>query len=58
MDHLEKMCVDVHLDEGPVTEILLRLPARSVLRFRAVCKDWLRNPDHGVPVFPRRARAP
>ncbi|KAK1678065.1 hypothetical protein QYE76_038913 [Lolium multiflorum] len=36
------MCVDVNLDEGLATEILVRLPARSVLRYRAICKDWLR----------------
>ncbi|WVZ79345.1 hypothetical protein U9M48_026936 [Paspalum notatum var. saurae] len=30
------------LPEDVVRHILLRLPSRSVLRFRAVCKDWLR----------------
>ncbi|AQL04855.1 putative F-box protein [Zea mays] len=31
-----------YLPQELVRNILLRLPSRSVLRFRAVCKDWLR----------------
>uniref|UniRef100_M8BPB2 Uncharacterized protein n=1 Tax=Aegilops tauschii TaxID=37682 RepID=M8BPB2_AEGTA len=38
-------CVEVHLDEGLVAEIPPRLPAKSVLRFRAVSKEWLRIID-------------
>ncbi|XBI89348.1 hypothetical protein VPH35_027171 [Triticum aestivum] len=34
-------CAEVHLDEGLLAEILLRLPAKSVLRFRSVCKEVL-----------------
>ncbi|XP_020152062.1 putative F-box protein At2g02030 [Aegilops tauschii subsp. strangulata] len=37
--------IDAHLDEGLVAEVLARLPARCVLRFRAVCKEWLRIID-------------
>ncbi|KAL6657398.1 hypothetical protein ACP70R_005178 [Stipagrostis hirtigluma subsp. patula] len=32
----------VRLSDDMITEILLRLSARSVLRFRAVCRAWLR----------------
>uniref|UniRef100_A0ACD5YBG5 Uncharacterized protein n=1 Tax=Avena sativa TaxID=4498 RepID=A0ACD5YBG5_AVESA len=39
---IAKMRGDFHLDEGLVADILARLPAKSVLRLRAVCKDWLR----------------
>ncbi|XP_051219836.1 uncharacterized protein [Lolium perenne] len=42
MDQIKKMRDDVHLDEGLVEEILVRLPAKSVLCYRAVCKEWLR----------------
>ncbi|XBI89347.1 hypothetical protein VPH35_027170 [Triticum aestivum] len=35
----------LHLDEGLVAEVLARLPAKCVLRFRAVCKEWLRIID-------------
>ncbi|TVT97990.1 hypothetical protein EJB05_56705, partial [Eragrostis curvula] len=31
-----------HLAEDAITEILLRLPAKSVIRFRAVCTAWRR----------------
>ncbi|KQK14757.2 hypothetical protein BRADI_1g18424v3 [Brachypodium distachyon] len=34
-----------HLDEGVVGEILLRLPAASVLRCRAACTAWRRLAD-------------
>ncbi|KAI5008721.1 hypothetical protein ZWY2020_009769 [Hordeum vulgare] len=40
-----RMCVEVHLDEGLVAEILARLPAKFVLRSRGVCKEWLRIID-------------
>lgn len=36
------MADPVHLGEDLITEILLRLPAKSVVRFRAVCKAWRR----------------
>ncbi|XP_010229572.1 uncharacterized protein LOC104582016 [Brachypodium distachyon] len=36
---------EVHLDEGVVGEILLRLPAASLLRCRAVCTAWRRLAD-------------
>ena len=41
MDQLKEMR-EYHLDEGLVAQILVHLPAKSVLRFRAVCKDWHR----------------
>ncbi|TVT97993.1 hypothetical protein EJB05_56708, partial [Eragrostis curvula] len=34
--------VPPHLAEDDITEILLRLPAKSVIRFRAVCTAWRR----------------
>ncbi|XP_059639831.1 F-box/LRR-repeat/kelch-repeat protein At1g09650-like [Cornus florida] len=38
----EKCCIDIHqlLPEDVVIEILLRLPVESLIRARAVCKNW------------------
>jgi hypothetical protein len=42
MDHLvKKMRDDFYLDEDLVAQILVHLPAKSVIRFGAVCKEWL-----------------
>ncbi|CAM0907324.1 unnamed protein product [Alopecurus aequalis] len=59
MEKLDKMCAaNVHLDDGLAAEILVRLPAKSVLRFRAVCKEWLRITSHPAFIAEHARRRP
>uniref|UniRef100_R7W575 Uncharacterized protein n=1 Tax=Aegilops tauschii TaxID=37682 RepID=R7W575_AEGTA len=45
-------------DEGLVADILARLPTKSVLRFRAACKEWLRIIDSPAFVARHARRRP
>lgn len=44
--------------EELVSEILLRLPPKSILRCRAVCKDWRRITSDGVFLLAHHRRQP
>ncbi|XP_059639817.1 putative F-box/kelch-repeat protein At1g15680 [Cornus florida] len=41
MEFSTRSCEQYELPEWLLLEVLLRLPVKSILRFKCVCKDWL-----------------